>query len=186
MFVRNKTNVDFTYRKGSYCAILKANSVSFVDENKVTAKEIKNCYGQRVTVISQDSTQYTEEIKKLPPVEKNIKEVTVEKAKLNNSFIEELLGEVNEEIAKGAKEIATETEDATEEVVETEDATEEVVETEATTGIEEVDNFLNGETDELPEGTEVISEEEAKALETAVETEVKKTTNTRGRKSKNK
>ena len=176
MFVRNKTNVDFTYRKGSYCAILKANSVSFVDENKVTAKEIKNCYGQRVTVISQDSTQYTEEIKKLPPVEKNIKEVTVEKAKLNNSFIEELLGEVNEEIAKGAKEIATETEDATEEVVETE----------ATTGIEEVDNFLNGETDELPEGTEVISEEEAKALETAVETEVKKTTKTRGRKSKNK
>lgn len=33
------------------------------------------------------------------------------------------------------------------------------------TGDEEVDAFLNGETDKLPEGTEEISEEEAKKLE---------------------
>lgn len=35
----------------------------------------------------------------------------------------------------------------------------------ANTGDEAVDAFLNGETDEVPEGTEEITEEEAKALE---------------------
>ena len=35
----------------------------------------------------------------------------------------------------------------------------------ANTGDKEVDEFLNGETDKLPEGAEEITEEEAKALE---------------------
>lgn len=35
----------------------------------------------------------------------------------------------------------------------------------ANTGDEAVDAFLNGETDEVPEGTEEITEEEAKSLE---------------------
>lgn len=54
--------------------------------------------------------------------------------------------------------------------------TEEVVETvetveaeEAKTGDEAVDAFLNGETDEVPEGTEIITEEEAEELEKAEE-----------------
>lgn len=38
-------------------------------------------------------------------------------------------------------------------------------ENKSNTGDDAVDNFLNGETDELPEGTEIISEEEAKKLE---------------------
>ena len=37
----------------------------------------------------------------------------------------------------------------------------------ANTGDKEVDSFLNGETDELPEGTEIITEEEANKLEKA-------------------
>lgn len=37
----------------------------------------------------------------------------------------------------------------------------------ANTGDEKVDSFLNGETDELPEGTEIITEEEANKLEKA-------------------
>ena len=54
--------------------------------------------------------------------------------------------------------------------------TEEVVETvetveaeEVKTGDEAVDAFLNGETDEVPEGTEIITEEEAEELEKAEE-----------------
>lgn len=37
----------------------------------------------------------------------------------------------------------------------------------ANTGDEKVDSFLNGETDKLPEGTEIITEEEANKLEKA-------------------
>lgn len=66
--------------------------------------------------------------------------------------------------------------EAKEEVVETVE-TVEAVEAEqantgdeqANTGDEQVDAFLNGETDELPEGTEIITEEEAEELEKAEE-----------------
>lgn len=56
-----------------------------------------------------------------------------------------------------------------EEVVETVETVETVEAEQANTGDEQVDAFLNGETDELPEGTEVITEEEAEELEKAEE-----------------
>ena len=63
--------------------------------------------------------------------------------------------------------------EAKEEVVETVETVETVEATEeaeqANTGDEQVDAFLNGETDELPEGTEIITEEEAEELEKAEE-----------------
>ena len=52
----------------------------------------------------------------------------------------------------------------TQEVAELEKQTAEAEE-KANTGDEAVDAFLNGEIDEVPEGTEEITEEEAKALE---------------------
>lgn len=57
----------------------------------------------------------------------------------------------------------------TEEVVETVETVETVEAEQANTGDEQVDAFLNGETDELPEGTEIITEEEAEELEKAEE-----------------
>lgn len=56
-----------------------------------------------------------------------------------------------------------------EEVVETVETVEAVEAEQANTGDEQVDAFLNGETDELPEGTEIITEEEAEELEKAEE-----------------
>lgn len=51
--------------------------------------------------------------------------------------------------------------EAKEEVVETVETVETVEAEQANTGDEQVDAFLNGETEELPEGTEIITEEEA-------------------------
>lgn len=59
--------------------------------------------------------------------------------------------------------------EAKEEVVETVETVETVEAEQANTGDEQVDAFLNGETDELPEGTEIITEEEAEELEKAEE-----------------
>ena len=56
----------------------------------------------------------------------------------------------------------------TQEVAELEKAKAEAEET-ANTGDKEVDAFLNGETDKMPEGAEEITEEEAKELEKAEE-----------------
>lgn len=53
----------------------------------------------------------------------------------------------------------------TEEVVETVENAEATETETANTGDEQVDAFLNGETDEVPEGTEIITEEEAEKLE---------------------
>ena len=53
----------------------------------------------------------------------------------------------------------------TEEVVETVENVETVEAEQANTGDEQVDAFLNGETDKMPEDAEEITEEEAKALE---------------------
>lgn len=55
------------------------------------------------------------------------------------------------------------------ETVETVEAVEAEQAEQANTGDEQVDAFLNGETDELPEGTEIITEEEAEELEKAEE-----------------
>lgn len=44
------------------------------------------------------------------------------------------------------------------------------VEEESNTGDKAVDDFLNGETDELPEGTSEISEKEAEELQKETET----------------
>ena len=60
----------------------------------------------------------------------------------------------------------------TEEVVETVENVETVEAEQANTGDEQVDAFLNGETDKMPEDAEEITEEEAKALEEKAEEEV--------------
>ena len=59
--------------------------------------------------------------------------------------------------------------EAKEEVIETVETVETEEAEKANTGDEQVDAFLNGETDELPEGTEIITEEEAEELEKAEE-----------------
>ena len=107
MFVKNKEKVDFKYRKGSYLAVLKAMTVSYVDESKVSAQDLKNCYGQRIDIISRDLANEIaphiikeEEVKKEAPAKKV---ETVKKSDLNDSFIEQILGEIECEAKKDDK-----------------------------------------------------------------------------------
>ena len=97
MFVKNKETIDFQYRKGSYLAVLKAGTVSYVDETKVSAKELIDCYGQRIDVVSRDiAVEVAPKVNKEAEV-KDKKVETVKKADLDDSFIEKILGEIKEE-----------------------------------------------------------------------------------------
>lgn len=136
MFVRNKSKIDFVYRTSSECIVLKAGTVTLVNEAVVSAQDLINCYGQRIEVISQDNGVVGE-----------VKAVKVVNKK-DEKTIDDILAQVNTELAKEEANIEDE---------------------KINTGNEEVDAFLNGETDILPEGTEEISEEEAEKLSAEVE-----------------
>ena len=98
MFVKSSMGRDVKYSKSTGAILIKANTVTLIDDNLVTAKELKDCYGDRITIMSQEA-------------------------------VDQLVGEL------------------------------------ANTGNPEVDAFLNGETEQVPEGTEEIDEAEALRLE---------------------
>jgi hypothetical protein len=98
MFVKSSMGRDVKYSKSTGAILIKANTVTLIDDNLVTAKELKDCYGDRITIMSQEA-------------------------------VDQFVGEL------------------------------------ANTGNPEVDAFLNGETEQVPEGTEEIDEAEALRLE---------------------
>ena len=101
MFVKNKEKIDFNYRKNGYLAVLKAGTVSYVDETKISAKELLACYGQRIDIISRElALEIAPKIKEVKKEEKKAapkKVETVKKEDLNDSFIEKILGEIEGE-----------------------------------------------------------------------------------------
>ena len=52
MFVKSKMSIPVKYYKGADCIILKPNTVTFVEDTKVTPKELKDCYGGRIDIIA--------------------------------------------------------------------------------------------------------------------------------------
>jgi hypothetical protein len=98
MFVKSSMGRDVKYSKSTGAILIKANTVTLIDDKLVTAKELKDCYGNRITIMSQEA-------------------------------VDQFVGEL------------------------------------ANTGNPEVDAFLNGETEQVPEGTEEIDEAEALRLE---------------------
>ena len=127
MFVRSKMSIPVKYNKGNDFIELKPNTVTYVSDALITAQELKNCYGERIEIMSNDQ------------VEDVIEEQVVD------SEIERL----------GNKEEVDNTP------------------VEANTGDEEVDDFLNGKTDVVPEGTIEITEEEALKLQAQAEAEAR-------------
>ena len=167
MFVKNKEKIDFKYRKGTYLAVLKALSVSYVDENKVSANELLDCYGQRIDIISRDlALQIAPHIrdervatKKVKPTPKVVE--TVKKEELNDKFIEDILKTISEpQVTSTVTGPAVVNGPATTDDVKVDD----LGLKEVNTGDKDVDDFLNGKTDKLPEGTQIISDEEAQKL----------------------
>ena len=76
-----------------------------------------------------------------------------------------VIEEVKDEEAEGQEEKEENSENEGEETKKDDADEENDADTTSNTGDEDVDNFLNGETDKLPEGTQIISEEEAKKLQ---------------------
>ena len=90
MFVKSKMSRPMKYYKGIHCVVLKPNTVTLVDETKVSAKELIECYGQRIDILStitEDTHLPEEEVK---PVE--AKKPVV--AKKENIILEERQGDI--------------------------------------------------------------------------------------------
>ena len=141
---------EVVYHKSRGSIVLKPGTVTFVDDNLVTVKELKDCYGDRINIMSRETVEkyivetapQVEEIKELEAVREPQEEVTEE--------VE--VAEV--EVTGGAAPVEAKEEDLI-----------------SNTGNEEIDAFLNGETDEVPEGTVEISKEEALKLQEEVKQE---------------
>ena len=131
MFVKSNMDVLVKYNKGNDFIEIKPMTVTYIKDGLVTPKELTDCYGQRVIILSNDQV---EEV-----IEEQIVDNEIER--LGNK--EE---EANDPSAEGD---------------------------EANTGDEAVDDFLNGKTDVVPEGTEEITEEEALKLKAQADAEAR-------------
>ena len=148
MFVRNRKNIDFNYNKSGKVIVLKANTVTLVDDSLVTAKELINCYGQRIEIIGQGVEEAPKEV-----VNKEVQKPAPQPA--SDKVLEDILEQVQKELDKAAQDKAPVTD---------EDKINEVINENT-----EVKAFLEGETNELPEGTEEIDEDEVNKLLLQVE-----------------
>ena len=114
MFVRSKMNVPVKYFKGANCILLKPNTVSYVDEMKVSAKELKDCYGSRIDIISaqvledivkgspdvmKDVAETKELLEKQESAQEVVKAVSNKPVRndINDDFINDLLDQIEEE-----------------------------------------------------------------------------------------
>lgn len=112
MFVRSRMEKDAIYRRKGGVWVIKAGSVTFIDENKVTARELKSLYGSRIEIISRDKLE-DEEVK--IPVKKEIKALEDKKVKveankkpLDEVLIKDILTEIKDEIPVKKEEVKVE------------------------------------------------------------------------------
>lgn len=91
MLVRSRVGTPLKYRKSSGCYVIQPNTVTFIEDGKVTAKELKGTYGDRIEIISEDL---------VAPVTEEKKEVKLEERKedLTDKSLEGILAQVKEEI----------------------------------------------------------------------------------------
>lgn len=109
MLVRSRVGTPLKYRKSSGCYVIQPNTVTFIEDGKVTAKELKGTYGDRIEIISEDL---------VAPVTEEKKEVKLEERKedLTDKSLEGILAQVKEEIKEdGTPEENKEAEDKTSE-----------------------------------------------------------------------
>ena len=144
MFVRNRKDIDFKYNKRGKVIVLKANTVTLVDDSLVTAKELVDCYGQRIEIIKQSTQVATPK----EVVNKEVQKPAPEPA--SDKVLEDILEQVQKELDKAAQDKVP--------VVDEDKVNELIGEN------KEVEAFLNGETDKLPEGTEEVDEDEVNKL----------------------
>ena len=120
MFVRSRLSKDIVYRKRGKSWVIKAGTVTYIDENQVTAKELRELYSTRIEIISMDKLESMEinipvkeevkkeeikkvQIEKSKPVISNTKPVVTKKHK-EDDVIDRLLAEIKDEVKIEAKE----------------------------------------------------------------------------------
>lgn len=109
MFVRSRMSRDVVYRKSGKEFVIKAGTVSAIDENIVSAKELKSLYGSRIDVISKGFDDVPPIKKAIKPAKKLNVEAPKQKPeppkKLDNTLIDNILDELKgEEKEKGKEE----------------------------------------------------------------------------------
>ena len=100
MFVRSLMDKDVIYRKGGLSWTIKANTVTFIDEVRVSAKELKGLYGSRIIIISKDAAE--DEIAE--PIIKRQKEELEKKPSstlLDEKLIDDIIAQIEAEESSG-------------------------------------------------------------------------------------
>lgn len=114
MFVRSRLSKDIVYRKRGKSWVIKAGTVTYIDENQVTAKELRELYSTRIEIISMDKLENMEieipvkeevkkeeikkvQIEKSKPIISNTKPVVTKKHK-EDDVIDRLLAEIKDEV----------------------------------------------------------------------------------------
>lgn len=113
MFVRSRMEKDVIYRRKGGVWVIKAGSVTFIDENKVTARELKSLYGSRIEIISRDKLSDEEAkipVKKETKIVENKRKMKIESGKkpLDEALINDILTEIQDEIPAKKPEIKVE------------------------------------------------------------------------------
>ena len=93
MFVRSLMSKDVIYRKGGLSLVIKAGTSTYVDENKVSAKELKSLYGDRVVISTRDGIELVKELPKPIFVKKEEKKPVI----LNEDLIEDVIAQIEAE-----------------------------------------------------------------------------------------
>lgn len=93
MFVRSLMSKDVIYRKGGLSLVIKAGTSTYVDENKVSAKELKSLYGDRVVISTRDGIELAKDLPRPIFVKKEEKKPVV----LNEDLIEDVIAQIEAE-----------------------------------------------------------------------------------------
>lgn len=174
MFVKSFMKQEVIYRKSAGDTVLKPMTVTFVDESIVSAEELKNCYGDRIAIIPVGKEENV--VKEMAGVQAEVTE-KVKTEELKETVNGEQPTTKSEDEAGTPDVIAAELDDLLKDF-------------EGNSNVPEIKDFLEGKTDKLPEGTEVITKEEAEKLEgktkVSTEKEVKKNNKRNSKKASNK
>lgn len=93
MFVRSLMSKDVTYRKGGLSWIIKAGTSTYIDDSKVSAKELKSLYGDRIILSTRDGVELAKELPKPLFVKKEEKKPIV----LNEDLIDDVIAQIEAE-----------------------------------------------------------------------------------------
>ena len=99
MFVRSRLNKDIVYRKKGKDWVIKAGTVTFIDENQVTAQELRKLYSTRIEIMSRERLEAMEQdIPVIEATKKEPQEKEIVKKPLDEKILDDILTEIKDEI----------------------------------------------------------------------------------------